>query len=180
MIGRLEPPVRQVLRLQTSGPDDTRELAAVTANALRPGDVVSLTGELGAGKTCFVQGAASALGVPGRITSPTFTLVRSYRADRGDPVEVVHVDVYRLDRLQDVIELGEETVMGPTQITFIEWGDAVEPLLPADRLEVELLLGRGDLDRHLRIIGYGRWSPRMTGLALDLARWAPGARGEAC
>ncbi|MBW3577357.1 MAG: tRNA (adenosine(37)-N6)-threonylcarbamoyltransferase complex ATPase subunit type 1 TsaE [Actinobacteria bacterium] len=161
--------------LRTHGADDTRALAATIAEALRPGDVVSLSGELGAGKTCFVQGAASALGVTGRVTSPTFTLVRPYQARLpGDDVavELVHVDVYRLDRLQEVVELGEDVILGDEQITFVEWGDVVDALLGTDRLEVELALGDADDERIVRVRGHGRWADRVADVAPRLQRWA--------
>lgn len=121
------------LHLRTTGPDQTRAVAAAVARYLEAGDVVALTGELGAGKTCFVQGAAAGLGVQAPVTSPTFVLVRNY----AGRVPVVHCDVYRLDRLGDVLELGDE-VLAPDVVTFVEWGDAVASLLPVDHLEVEL------------------------------------------
>jgi tRNA threonylcarbamoyladenosine biosynthesis protein TsaE len=123
------------LTLTSSGPDDTRALAAALASLLRAGDVVALAGELGAGKTCFVQGAVRGLGVEARVTSPTFVLVRHYQGR----LPVVHCDVYRLDRLQDVHDLGDD-VLAPDVVTFLEWADAVQPLLPEDRLEVVIRL----------------------------------------
>lgn len=123
--------MKRELVLTTTGADDTRSLAATIAGALRLGDIVSLTGELGAGKTCFVQGAAAALGVTDRVTSPTFLLRRDYEGR----VPVVHLDVYRLDTLQEAAELGLDDVA--RCVTFIEWGDAMQPLLPADHLEIE-------------------------------------------
>jgi tRNA threonylcarbamoyladenosine biosynthesis protein TsaE len=123
--------VKRELVLATRSADDTRKLAATVAGALRVGDVVSLTGELGAGKTCFVQGAAAALGVTERVTSPTFLLRREY----AGRVPIVHLDVYRLDTLREAAELGLDDI--DRCVTFIEWGDAMQPLLPADHLEVE-------------------------------------------
>ncbi|MCC5950224.1 MAG: tRNA (adenosine(37)-N6)-threonylcarbamoyltransferase complex ATPase subunit type 1 TsaE [Nitriliruptoraceae bacterium] len=117
----------------TDGPEATRALAAEVAVLLEAGDVVALAGDLGAGKTCFVQGAAVGLGIEARVTSPTFVLVREYVGR----VPVIHTDVYRLDRLADVADLGDD-VLGPDVVTFIEWADAVRPLLPDDRLEVEV------------------------------------------
>ncbi len=155
------------LRLRTSSPDDTRALAATTARFLRPGDVVSLSGELGAGKTYFVQGVAAGLGVRRRVTSPTFTLVRRYEGD----LDLVHVDVYRLDRLQEVLELGEETLLGPDEVTFIEWGDTVEALLPPDRLEVMLLVGDHENERSLIMRSHGGWVERIDALVPVLTVW---------
>ncbi|MEX1163801.1 MAG: tRNA (adenosine(37)-N6)-threonylcarbamoyltransferase complex ATPase subunit type 1 TsaE [Nitriliruptor sp.] len=120
-------------RLRTTGPEGTRAVAAAVARHLEPGDVVALSGELGAGKTCFVQGAAAELGVERTVTSPTFVLVRQY----AGRLPIVHCDVYRLDRLGDLLELGDE-VLAPDVVTFIEWGDAVATLLPADRWDIDL------------------------------------------
>lgn len=163
--------------LLTGGPGDTRAIAAAAAPIVRPGDVIALSGELGAGKTCFVQGIARALGVRGRVTSPTFTLVRTY-PDSQPPI--VHCDVYRLDSLQEVIDLGDE-VMGPDVVTCIEWGDAVVALLPPDRLEVELYLddvatGEGDDGpRRIRLRGVGRWAARVPDLTKACQPWLDGA-----
>jgi tRNA threonylcarbamoyladenosine biosynthesis protein TsaE len=169
------------LTLTTEDAQQTRELAAAVAGLLQPGDVVSLSGELGAGKTCFVQGAARALGVRREVTSPTFLLVKVY--DEATP-PVVHCDVYRLEVLQDVLDLGDE-VMADDAVTFIEWGDAVAPLLPGDRLDVEVLLvddpaddpaepdadaaGRGR--RRVRLRGHGSFQLRVPDLAAACDRW---------
>lgn len=119
--------------IATVAPDDTRVVAAAVAAHLRPGDVIALSGELGAGKTCFVQGAAAALGITAPVTSPTFVLLHTYPG----PVPIVHGDVYRLGTLRDVLDLGED-VFAPDVITFVEWGDAITALLPDDHLEVVL------------------------------------------
>lgn len=160
-------PYRQ-LTVRTSGPEDTRALAAAVTEGIREGDAVVLTGELGAGKTVFAQGVARALGVERRVTSPTFTILRRYEGD----VRLVHVDVYRLNEMQDFVELGEESLLGPDEVTLIEWGDTVTPLLPRDRLEVELLLGDGgDDERIAHLRGHGAWSARIADLLADLGPW---------
>ena len=117
-----------------SDPEQTRAIATVLASGLRGGDVVVLAGDLGAGKTTFVQGAAAALDVRTHVTSPSFVLVREY-AGRA---RIVHVDVYRMSSLQEVIDLGYEELFAPDTITFIEWGDAVGDVLPDGRFEVEI------------------------------------------
>ena len=160
---------RPVVTLRSTSIEDTRALAGVLAAALAPGDVVALTGELGAGKTCFVQGAAAALGIERRVVSPTFMLVRTY----DGALPIVHCDVYRLDTLQQVYDLGDE-VFSPDAVTFIEWGDAVEAILPEDHLEVELLLEDPhdvDADRHVALRGHGSWHDRLPVLAAELAPW---------
>lgn len=159
--------------LRTAGPDDTRAIAAATATSLEAGDVVALSGELGAGKTCFVQGVARGLGIEVRVTSPTFTLVRTYPDGR---VPVVHCDIYRLDRLQDVLDLGDE-VMAAEVVTCIEWGDAIVTLLPADRLDVELWLpdpATPDGPRRIRIRGVGTWAARIPAVSEACRAWWDG------
>ena len=93
-----------------------------------------LTGELGAGKTTLVQGIARGLGVTDHVVSPTFTLVREYHGR----LEVAHVDVYRLERIQDVMDLGLEELGDGEAVLLVEWGDAVEEVLPADHVTIEL------------------------------------------
>lgn len=155
----------------TTSPQDTREAAAAIASVLRAGDVVALSGDLGAGKTCFVQGAAAGLGVASPVTSPTFVLVKLLPA----PVAVVHVDVYRLEGVRHLDDLGED-VFAPDVITFVEWADTIRGLLPPNRLEVQLLPAGydvGDATRrwiHLRALGPG-WAQRRSELERACARW---------
>lgn len=159
---------------------ETRRIAATVAGALRLGDIVALTGELGAGKTCFVQGAAAALGVPDRVMSPSFVLRREYQGQ----MSVLHLDVYRLSTLQEVLDLGYEEALDRDWVTFVEWGDAMSPLLPVDHLEVELRLPQpavqpqeADTEPRLLLIrAHGDdWARRMAGLAADLQPWRIGA-----
>jgi tRNA threonylcarbamoyladenosine biosynthesis protein TsaE len=163
------------LTCRTASPEATRALAAAIATELRPGDAVALAGELGAGKTCFVQGAARGLGVAVPVTSPTFVLVKTYEGGR---LPIVHCDVYRLDRLHDVLDLGDE-VLAPDVVTFVEWGDAIAPLLPEDRLELELVLADGatsdgDPPRLVRVRTLGAWRDRLAALTEVLAPWTDG------
>jgi tRNA threonylcarbamoyladenosine biosynthesis protein TsaE len=157
------PPTLDVI---SRAPDETRKVGAALAELLVPGDVVSLTGDLGAGKTAFVQGAARALGVQEPVTSPTFVLVRQYRGD----VPVHHVDVYRLDRVQEVLDLGFEDLLDPSGVVFVEWGDAIDSLLPDDHLRVEITTG--DDARRLSFAGRGtRWAGRWERLEGVLVPW---------
>ncbi|MGI8406946.1 MAG: tRNA (adenosine(37)-N6)-threonylcarbamoyltransferase complex ATPase subunit type 1 TsaE [Actinomycetota bacterium] len=122
------------LQVVTASAEETRILGASLAPLLLPGDVLSLTGDLGAGKTCFVQGLATAMGVRGPVTSPSFTIVHEYEAR----YPIVHLDVYRLDSFQEVIDLGFEEFLDPRAVLLLEWGDAIEPLLPRTHLRIEL------------------------------------------
>jgi tRNA threonylcarbamoyladenosine biosynthesis protein TsaE len=158
----------RTLDLVTRAPEETRELGAAIADLLVPGDVISLTGDLGAGKTCLVQGAARSLGVQEPVGSPTFVLVREYRGE----IPVYHLDVYRLDRLQEVLDLGFEDLLDPGGVIFIEWGDAIDPLLPDSYLEVELSISGDDEMRLLAVTGRGSsWAPRWERLEKVLDTW---------
>jgi tRNA threonylcarbamoyladenosine biosynthesis protein TsaE len=116
--------------------DDTHALGVRLAALLRPGDVVVLTGDLGAGKTVLAKGIAAGLGVSEPVVSPTFTIVREYEGD----IPLQHLDVYRLDHFQEVIDLGLDELLDGHAVTIVEWGEAVSALLPVDRLEISLLL----------------------------------------
>ncbi|HTG46283.1 MAG TPA: tRNA (adenosine(37)-N6)-threonylcarbamoyltransferase complex ATPase subunit type 1 TsaE [Actinomycetota bacterium] len=123
------------VEVRTATAGDTRAVGEALAPLLRLHDVVVLTGELGAGKTTFVQGIARGLGATEHVASPTFTLVREYVSGR---LPLAHVDVYRLERVQDVVDLALEELEGGDCVLLVEWGDAVGDLLPQDRVRVEL------------------------------------------
>jgi tRNA threonylcarbamoyladenosine biosynthesis protein TsaE len=166
--------VERTLELATASPEDTREVGEAVGGLLLPGDLVSLTGDLGAGKTTFVQGAAHALRVQGPVLSPTFTLVREYA---GSPT-VYHLDVYRLDSLQEVLDLGFDEMLDQKGVVFIEWGDAIEALLPDSYVRVELSLAEDDGSsgpegpRRLVLSGQGpAWGERWDRLAQAVAPW---------
>jgi tRNA threonylcarbamoyladenosine biosynthesis protein TsaE len=142
--------VVSVLPLVTANARETRALGEALAPILRAGDVVSLTGDLGAGKTTLVQGIAGALGVTDPVVSPTFTLIREYRGT----MPIYHLDVYRLDRIQDVIDLGFDELLDEDALIVIEWGDAIEGLLPERHLQIKLSIP-GDDDRRRVAI----WTP---------------------
>jgi tRNA threonylcarbamoyladenosine biosynthesis protein TsaE len=158
-----------VLELSAGSADAMRELGESVATLLSGGDVIVLTGDLGAGKTTFVQGAARSLGVTDPVVSPTFTLVRTYKGSRT----VNHVDVYRLDRMQEVIDLGFEDLFEPDGVTFVEWGDVIEGLLPDSYLEAELWTRAEDEGRLVVLTGYGRsWAERWERLEALTKPWA--------
>ena len=163
------------LTAHTSSADETKTLGAVLAELARPGDVVLLAGDLGAGKTALTQGFAKGLGVREPVTSPTFTLARPYEGR----LVLHHLDVYRLDQLEEVLDIGLPELLDEGAVTVIEWGDAVAPMLPADFLEVRLQFGAGDDDRdlRLRVVG-GSWNARLRALTTALAPWAAG--GQPC
>jgi tRNA threonylcarbamoyladenosine biosynthesis protein TsaE len=160
------------LELTAAAPEDTVAVGDAVASLLREGDAVALTGELGAGKTTFVRGAARALGFDGPVASPTFTLVREYQGR----VRIYHVDVYRLERLQDVLDLGLDEMVAEGGVVLVEWGDAVEGLLPDDHLLVEITLIGAEEARRIVVTGVGpSWATRWERLERLTEPWGRAA-----
>jgi tRNA threonylcarbamoyladenosine biosynthesis protein TsaE len=153
------------LQISTASADETRLVAERIGSVVSAGDLILLGGELGAGKTTFTQGLARALGVDERVTSPTFTLLHSYE---GRSLRLLHADVYRLDHLQEVIDLGLPELLEEGAAAVVEWGDVAEPVLLADHLTIWISFGAGDDARVLQLepVGEG-WRRRLP--ALDRA-----------
>ena len=162
---------------RTASVEETQALAAAVGGLARPGDLVLLAGDLGAGKTAFAQGFGRALDVTEPITSPTFTLAQQYEGR----LVVHHLDVYRLDQLGEVADLGLSELLDDGGVVLIEWGDAILPVLPNDYLEVRLTFGAGDDDRllALRSVGPG-WAHRQVSLLHAVAPWADSPGAAAC
>jgi tRNA threonylcarbamoyladenosine biosynthesis protein TsaE len=152
--------------------DATRAYARELAAVLRAGDLVVLTGPLGAGKTTFTQGLGEGLGVRGQVASPTFIIARVHPS-LGDGPALVHVDAYRLGSLDelDALDLDESL---EDSVTVVEWGEGLAEVLSEDRLEVTIARPVGgavdeDLEhadvgeRHLSVLAVG---PRWSGVAL--------------
>ena len=158
-----------MIRAATTSVDDTRALAAEIASLSAPGDLIVLAGDLGTGKTAFAQGFARGLGVEEPVTSPAFILVRTYDDGR---LPLVHLDVYRLETMQEMGDLGIAELLDDGGVTLVEWGDAVTPALPADFLEVRLEATGGPDDRLVTIRSVGpAWPPRADALRRAVARW---------
>ncbi|MBK6855601.1 MAG: tRNA (adenosine(37)-N6)-threonylcarbamoyltransferase complex ATPase subunit type 1 TsaE [Microthrixaceae bacterium] len=165
--------------VRTGSPDQTKALAQALAGLCRAGDVVVLAGEMGAGKTAFTQGFALGLGVSDSVTSPTFTIVREYPGERLD---LHHLDVYRLDQIREVLELGVGEMLDEDAVMVVEWGDAVLPALGEHILEVRITFGEGDDDRRLEVSARGsRWQARTRLLAETVQRWCDQeGQGQKC
>ena len=141
----------------------------------KPGDLLLLAGDLGAGKTAFVQGFARGLGVTEPVTSPAFVLARPYHGR----LTLLHLDVYRLEHIQELHDLGISELLDDGGVTVIEWGDVVAPALPADFLEVRMTPGDDDDERFLSIrwVGPG-WPARAAAVRRAVAAWAVPARDD--
>ena len=160
-----------MLHVRTRSVDATRQVAAALEPLLRPSDVILLSGDLGAGKTAFVQGLAAALGVREPVTSPTFNLASSYEGR----LRLHHLDVYRLDNPAEVLDLDLPELLEDEAVMCIEWGEVVVPELPRDFLRIRIQLGHlEDIDdaRVLEIESTGpSWMSREQELSLAWAKW---------
>ncbi len=134
---------------QSHSPEDTIGLGKAFAGSLRPGDVVAIMGDLGTGKTRFVTGVCEALGARGHVGSPTFTLINEYPASFG---AVVHVDMYRLNALEEIRELGLEEYFNERFICLIEWAELVLDFLPKRHFSVRMTYGISDQDREITVV----------------------------
>jgi tRNA threonylcarbamoyladenosine biosynthesis protein TsaE len=156
---------------QSSSPEETRALAAHVGHLVVAGDVILLGGDLGAGKTTFTQGLGAALGVTQAITSPTFTLLRSYD---GREMQLLHADVYRLEHLSEIIDLGlPELLEDGAAAAVVEWGDLAAPVLLPDYLHIQIEFGEDDDQRRFRLrpVGVG-WGARRGRLAQAIGSFA--------
>ena len=151
------------LNLVSSSAEETEAIAGRLAPRLRSGDVVTVSGELGTGKTTFVRGACRALGITAPVTSPTFTIGHRY----GGEQDVSHLDLYRFEGLS-AAEWGDLEPYFEDAIAFVEWPDAGRDALPAARVEIQLKHAGGDR-RHIALAtedaalleGFGRADPRV-------------------
>ena len=167
--------MRRTLELGTASAQATRDLAAALAGVCRVGDVLLLSGDLGAGKTTFAQGFGRALGIDEPVTSPTFTLVRQYEVvpDATGVRTLLHADVYRLDNLGEIADLGLGQLVEDGGVALVEWGDAAEPVLGTGALSLQLGVDPDDEGRrHISVAGAGTsWDHRWADLVLALAPW---------
>lgn len=127
---------------------DTRALGLEIADALEPGDVVALIGDLGTGKTALTRYIAEGLGVKEEISSPTFTIIREYRSGR---LPLYHFDVYRLGSGDELLDIGAEDMLDGDGVCVIEWADIAADVLPEDSLIVSLSYGGSENERTAEI-----------------------------
>lgn len=150
--------------VQCPDPAATERLAGRLAPLLHPGDLILLEGDLGAGKTAFTQGLARAMGVTEAVTSPTFVLVNQYRTEAGG--ELVHVDVYRLERLSEVVDLALPEMLDDGAVVVVEWGERAAAALPPDHLHIRITAGNGDERTFVLEPKGAGWEQRLAGVAV--------------
>ena len=161
-----------MLVARTFAVDETQALAGALAPLVRAGDLLLLSGDLGAGKTAFTQGLGRGLGVTDPITSPTFTLANEYDGAR---LRIHHLDVYRMESMAEVFDVDLPDLLDDDAVVAIEWGEAIVASVPADYLAVELLLGDGDDDRILRLRAVGpSWARRWAHVESATLPWRGG------
>ena len=135
---------------QVGSVEETWALAKELAKELKPGDVVCLEGDLGAGKTTFTQGLAAALGVPGRVTSPTFCIVHEHQSP---DVLLVHMDLYRLRDEDDLISVGYDDYLGRQAYLLCEWSERIPSAIPEGAVRVTVSRTDGENGRRIVIDG---------------------------
>lgn len=139
--------IREKIKLNSEA--DTRSLGLRIADALEPGDIVALIGDLGTGKTSLTKYIAEGLGVTEEISSPTFTIIKEYRSGR---LPLYHFDVYRLGSGEELLDIGAEDYLEGDGACIIEWADIVADVLPADSLVVQLDYGMHENERTAEIL----------------------------
>ena len=138
---------------ESNSRQETQNIAFEFAKSCKPGDIICLKGDLGAGKTAFVSGFVKAFGYTGYTSSPTFTLINEYMAD----VPVYHFDVYRIDDVSEMDSLGLDEYLYGDGICLIEWADKIEEILPDERYEITITknASRGEDYRRIEIVQKG-------------------------
>ena len=134
----------------TNSPEQTEQLGQRLGEALPAGAVVAFTGDLGAGKTAFTRGLARGLGIPGQVTSPTFTVVNEYEGGR---LPLFHFDMYRLSGSDELFDIGWEDYLARGGVCAVEWSEIVDDALDGDCIRVDIRRGDGDGVRRIAVCG---------------------------
>jgi tRNA threonylcarbamoyladenosine biosynthesis protein TsaE len=145
---------------------DTQRAGEEFAELLRPGDIVLLSGILGAGKTTFTQGVARGLGVSDRVTSPTFTMVRQHECVNERGIATLHhADVYRAGSLSEIDDLALGELVEESAVALVEWGDVAAPLFGCDVISVDFSIDEHDV-RTLKVAG------ALEGRTIEIEKWS--------
>jgi len=118
----------------TKSPKETKKLGREISKLVQPGDLLAFYGALGTGKTCFIQGVSEGLEVKDYVTSPSFTIINEYQGK----IPIYHFDLFRLNNIEEIFELGYEEYFYGEGVTLIEWAEKIERLLPRNHLKIEI------------------------------------------
>jgi tRNA threonylcarbamoyladenosine biosynthesis protein TsaE len=135
----------QTVQLISNSNEETKEISRCLAKELKAGDVICLSGDLGAGKTVFTQGLAQGLGVKNKVTSPTFTIIHEYQGR----LPLFHLDLYRLNSEAEIEKLGLDEYFFSSGISVVEWGEKAKKFLPTDYLSIEIFCSKSNQKRRL-------------------------------
>ncbi|MBU5310828.1 tRNA (adenosine(37)-N6)-threonylcarbamoyltransferase complex ATPase subunit type 1 TsaE [Tissierella carlieri] len=139
------------MEIRLKGLEETKEFGIKLGNILKSGDIVCLNGDLGAGKTTLTKSIGLGLGVTDYITSPTFTLINQYNGR----LAVYHFDVYRLENVDELYDLGFDEYFYGKGVCIIEWAEKIEKLLPKERIVLDIEKGKDIDERVIKITGHG-------------------------
>jgi len=122
------------LTIITKNPEETKNLGKEISKIIKPGDLLAFYGELGAGKTCFIQGISLGLEVKDYVTSPSFTIINEYQGK----IPIYHFDLFRFDNAEEILELGYEEYFYGEGLIVIEWAEKIEQFLPKEHLKIDI------------------------------------------
>lgn len=160
-----------MLEIVTNSPQKTQGIGEILGRLAEPGDVFLLQGSLGSGKTCFTQGIAKGIGIEGYVTSPSYIIANEYRG----PLTLYHVDLYRLEKLGEVIDLGLDDYFYGNGVCVVEWADRAPAAMPPDRLLITFRY-LGETQRRLTFEAVGE---RFVVLSAQLEKSLPVFSDEA-
>ena len=150
------------LSIITKSSEETKNLGEELSKLTKPGDLLAFYGELGAGKTCFIQGISRGLKVKDYVTSPSFTIINEYQGK----IPIYHFDLFRLDNAEEILELGYKEYFYGEGLTVIEWAEKIEQLLPKEHLKIEIKFK----DRYQRTISFISQGDRFNKFLEELNR----------
>ncbi len=139
--------------MNTVSVEETMEIGRKIGKKIGQGMTICLTGDLGTGKTHFAKGLAEGLGITDNITSPTFTIVNEYHEGR---IPFYHLDVYRVNDIDEILQVGFEEYVYGQGVTLIEWADMIEPILPDEFIHVKIEKTQNENERKITLKSFGR------------------------
>jgi len=139
------------LTIITKSSEETKKLGREISKLVQPGDLLAFYGELGTGKTCFIQGISEGLGIKDYVTSPSFTIINEYQGK----IPIYHFDLFRLNDMEEIAELGYEEYFFGVGLTVVEWAEKMETLLPKNYLRIDIKF-KNYSERIISFIPYGK------------------------